>query len=307
MSVMTTAQFAKLMWPGLNKIFGDNYNQYPPEYVKLFDVASSKKAYEEDQGVTALGLFKEKSEGRGIEFDQMSQAFTMRYVNKTFTSGFAITQETIEDNQYDLSILGNRDAAGLGRMGRLTKEYIGANIYNRAFDTTLTYGDGEHLVSATQPTKTGSTFSNTLATASDLSELALEQALIDIAGLKDDRGNIIAVKANSLHIPKELQFEAERILKSSLQSGTANNDLNALKSLGTFPGGVHINHFFTDTDAWFIRTDITNDTGMRWFDRVPISFAMDDDFKTTNALYRARFRCSCGVSDKRAIYGSPGA
>lgn len=307
MSVMTTAQFAKLMWPGLNKIFGQSYNQYPPEYIKLFDVSTSKKAYEEDQGVSSLGLFKEKSEGSQIQFDSMSQTFTMRYVNKTFTSGFAITQETIEDNQYDLSIVGNSNAAGLGRMARLTKEYIGANIYNRAFDTNLVYGDGKEMICSTQPTKVGGTFSNTLTTAADLSELALEQALIDLAGFKDDRGNLIAVRGMSLHIPKELEFEVERILNSTLRSDTANNDLNALKTLGKFPGGVHINHFFTDPDAWFIRTDITKDMGLRWFDRVPTEFGMDNDFKTTNALYRARFRASAGITDKRAIYGSPGA
>lgn len=307
MSVMTTAQFAKLMWPGLNKIFGDSYNQYPEEYVKLFDVASSRKAYEEDQGVTSLGLFKEKSETNGIQFDQLSQSFTMRYVNKTFTSGFVVSQEMIEDNQYDLSVIGNRDSAGLGRMARLTKEYIGANLFNRAFDSTLTYGDGYQMIGTAQPTKTGGTWANTLATQSDFSELALEQALIDIAGEKDDRGNIIAVKAYSLHIPKELEFEVHRVLNSALQSGTANNDLNAVKSLGKLPGGVHINHFFTDPDAWFIRTDITKDTGLRWFDRVPVEFAMDNEFTTTNALYRARFRCSAGISDKRAIYGVQGA
>lgn len=307
MSIITTAQFAKLMWPGLNKTFGLNYNEYPPEYVKLFDVAGSNKAYEEDQGLTGFGLAFEKSEGAPIIFDEASQNFTMRYVNKTYTLGFAITQETIEDNQYDLSIVGKNQSAGLGRSMRLTREFIGANIFNLAFDSNTKFGDNYQMIGAAQPTKAGGTFSNTLATAADLSELSLEQALIDIAGFKDDRGNIIAVKGRSLHIPKELEFEVERILNSNLQSGTANNDLNALNSLGKFPGGVHINHYFTDTDAWFIRTDITADTGLRWFDRVKTEFAMDDDFKTTNALYRARFRCSAGISDKRAVYGSPGS
>jgi phage major head subunit gpT-like protein len=307
MGVMTTAQFAKLMWPGLNKIFGDNYNQYPPEYVKLYDVSKSTKAYEEDQGVTSFGLFREKSESQQIMFDEMKQAFTMRYVNKTFTSGFAISQETIEDNQYDMSSIGMSQASGLGRMARLTKEYIGAAPFNRAFDSTLTYGDGYQMIGTAQPTKTGGTWSNTLSTAADLSELALEQALIDIAGFKDDRGNIIAVKARSLHIPAALEFEVDRILKSSLRVDTANNDRNSLKELGKLPGGVHLNHFFTDADAWFIRTDITTDTGLRWFDRVATEFAIDNDFKTTSALYRGRFRCSTGISDKRSVYGSPGA
>jgi phage major head subunit gpT-like protein len=307
MSVMTTASFAKLMWPGLNKIFGTNYNEYPPEYTKLFDVSGSTKAYEEDQGITGFGLAYEKSEGSGIIFDEASQNFTMRYVNKTYTLGFAITQETIEDNQYDLSIVGKNQASGLGRSMRLTREYIGANVFNLAFDTNTKYGTAYNLIGSAQPTKASGTFANTLATAADMSELSLEQALIDIAGFKDDRGNIIAVKGRTLHIPKELEFEAKRILGSSLQSGTANNDLNALNSLGKFPGGVHINHFFTDTDAWFIRTDITADQGLRWFDRVKTEFAMDDDFKTTNALYRARFRVSCGLTDARSVYGSPGA
>jgi phage major head subunit gpT-like protein len=307
MSVITTAQFAKLMWPGLNKTFGLNYEEYPPEYTKLFDVSSSNKAYEEDQGLTGFGLAYEKGEGAQIMFDEASQNFTMRYVNKTYTLGFAITQEMIEDNQYDLSIVGSNQAAGLGRSMRLTREFIGANLFNRAFDSTLVYGDAYQMIGTAQPTKTGGTFRNQLATAADLSELSLEQALIDIASFKDDRGNIIAVKGNSLHIPKELEFEVTRILKSTLQSGTANNDLNALNTLNKFPGGVHINHYFTDTDAWFIRTDITKNTGLRWFDRVKTEFAMDDDFKTTNALYRARFRASAGISDKRSVFGSPGA
>jgi len=273
----------------------------------LFDVSSSTKAYEEDQGLTGFGLAFEKSEGAPIIFDEASQNFTMRYVNKTYTLGFAITQETIEDNQYDLSIVGSNQSAGLGRSMRLTREFIGANLYNLAFAAATTYGDGYRMIGAAQPTKTGGTFSNTLSVAADLSELSLEQALIDIAGFKDDRGNLIAVKGNSLHIPKELEFEVARILKSTLQSGSANNDINALNNLNKFPGGVHINHYFTDPDAWFIRTDITKDTGLRWFDRVKTEFAMDDDFQTTNALYRARFRCSAGISDKRSIYGSPGA
>ena len=306
MGVITTAQFAKLMWPGLNKTFGLNYNEYPPEYTKLFDVASSNKAFEEDQALQGFGLAFEKSEGSSIIFDEASQSFTFRYVNKTYTLGFAITQETIEDNQYDLSIVGSNQAAGLGRSMRLTREFLGANLFNLAFAAGTTYGDGYRMIGASQPTKSGITWSNTLSTAADLSELSLEQALIDIAGFKDERGNIIAVKGNSLHIPKELEFEVTRILKSTLQSGTANNDLNALNTLNKFPGGVHVNHYFTDTDAWFIRTDITKDTGLRWFDRVKTEFAMDNDFATTNALYRARFRCSMGISDKRGVFGSPG-
>ena len=307
MSVMTTAQFAKLMWPGLNKTFGLNYNEYPPEYVKLFDVAGSTKAYEEDQGLTGFGLAVQKSEGSGIIYDEASQSFTMRYVNQTYTLGFAISQETIEDNQYDLSIVGKNQSAGLGRSMRLTKEFIGANLFNRAFDSTLTYNDGYQMIGTAQPRKSGATFANQIATVADLSELSLEQALIDIEGYTDDRGNVIAVKGRTLHIPKELRFEQRRILGSDAQSGTANNDLNALKDQSALPGGVFINHYFTDPDAWFIRTDITADTGLRWFDRVKTAFAMDDDFNTTNALYRARFRCSAGISDKRAVYGSPGA
>lgn len=307
MGVITTAQFAKLMWPGLNKTWGLSYNEYPPEYTKLYDVSGSSKAYEEDQGLTGFGLAYEKSEADSIRMDEAKQNFTSRYTNKTYTLGFAISQETIEDNQYDLSIVGKNQSAGLGRSMRLTREYIGANPFNLAFAAAPTYGDGYKMIGTAHPLKAGGTFSNTLAVASDFSELALEQALIDIAGFTDDRGNIIAVKGRSLHIPKELEFEVERILNSSLQAGTANNDLNAVNKLGKLPGGVHINHYFTDTDAWFIRTDITADTGLRWFDRVKTEFAMDDDFKTTNALYRARFRVSCGLTDPRSIYGSPGA
>ena len=307
MGVMTTAQFAKLMWPGLNKTYGLSYGEYPPEYDKLFDVEGSNKAYEEIQALTSFGLPFEKGEGSPYVNDEASQSFTSRFVNKTYALGFAITQETIEDNQYDLSIVGKNESRGLGRSMRLGRELIGANIYNRAFDSTLTYGDGYQMIGAAQPTKNAGTFANSPTVAADLSEVALEQALIDIAGFKDERGNIIAVRGISLHLPKELEFEAERILNSIQQNDTANNAVNALKSTGKFPKGVHLNHFFTDPDAWFIRTDIAKGTGPIWFDRVATEFDIDNDFQTTNALYRARFRCSAGIADKRGIYGSPGA
>jgi hypothetical protein len=306
MSVITTAQFAKLMWPGLNKVFGESYNEYPPEYTKLFDVSSSTKPYEEDQGIVGFGLAYLKGEGESIKFDEAKQGATMRYVNKTYTLGFAVTQELIEDNQYDLSIVGASQTKGLGRSMRITPEVIGANVYNLAFDSSTTYGDAYQMIGSAQPYRVGGTWSNTPTTQCDISELALEQACIDIANFKDERGLLIAVKARSLHIPPQLEFEVARILQSVQQSGTANNDVNALKAMGKFSGGVHVNHYFSDADAWFIRTDLAKDTGLRWFDRVKTQFAMDNDFNTTNALYRARFRVSAGITDKRAIYGSQG-
>jgi virulence-associated protein VapD len=307
MGVMTTAQFAKLMWPGLKRTYGLSYGEYSPEFVKLFDVESSNKAYEEIQALTSFGLPFEKGEGSPYMNDEASQSYTNRFVNKTYALGFAITQETIEDNQYDLAIVGRNESRGLGRSMRLGREFIGANIFNRAFDSTLTYGDGYQMIGSAQPTKNAGPFANTPTVAADISEVALEQALIDIAGFKDERGNIIAVKGVSLHLPKELEFEAERILNSIGQNDTANNAVNALRSTGKFPKGVHLNHFLTDPDAWFIRTDVATGTGLIWFDRVATEFAQDNDFQTTNALFRARFRASAGIADKRAVYGSPGA
>jgi hypothetical protein len=312
---VNTGSIAKLLWPGLDKVFGLEYTDRPTEYTDLYDIKSSKKAYEEQQSMMGLGLPQVKGEGNQIFFDSFEQAFTYRYTNVTYTLGFGITKEAIEDAQYDLTIVGQNESRGLGRAMRLGREYIGANRFNLAFDTGAgsLYGDGYQMIGAAQPTKSGATFANCPVNAAgtaigvDLSELALEQACIDIAGFTDDRGNLVALSGQSLHIPRQLEFEAARILQSVLQSDSTTNNLNALKSLSKFPKGVIINHYSTDPDAFFIRTDIPTGTGLVWFDRVRTEFAMDNDFTTTNALYTARFRASCGISDKRACWGSQGA
>lgn len=305
MGTVNTGSIAKLLWPGLNKIFGLEYNDYPTEYTELFDVLPSRKAYEELQSMVGFGLAMEKSEGAPIYNDEFSQAFTFRFVNKAYALGFIITKETIDDAQYDLTVVGQNQARGLGRSCRLTKEWIGANVYNRATDTNYTFGDGYQLIGTAQPTKTGPTFANCPAVMADMSEATLEQADIDIAGYKDDRGNLIAVKGEKVIIPKELKFEYLRIAKSVLQNDSANNALNALKESGTFQNYA-INHYLTDSDAWFIRTNLSKGTGMVWFDRAPVEFAMDNEFSTKNAAYSSYFRVSCGVADKRALYGSTG-
>lgn len=311
MGIINTGSFAKALWPGINAWFGLRYKEWPTEYTALFDEEKSGKAFEEEVGVSGFGLAAEKAEGAGITFDEASQSFVMRYNNKTYSLGFIITQEMIEDNQYDLTVIGKKQSQALAFSMRQTKEILAANVYNRAFNTSYTYGDGSTLIacaaggSASHATKTGGTYTNGPSVAADLSEAALEQACIDIASFTNDRGMKIAVMPKKLIIPKELMFEAERILKSTLQNDTANNAINALKSTGMFNGGVDVNHYLTDADAWFIRTNCPE--GMKYFNRVDTEFGMDNDFNTTNAKFRARFRCSFGVTDKRGLYGSPGA
>lgn len=305
MGTINTGNFAKALWPGINAWFGQAYKEWPEEYKALFDIEKSTRAYEEEVGVSGFGLAAEKAEGAGIMFDDASQSFVMRYNNKTYTLGFIITQEMIEDNQYDIRVIGKQQSKALAFSMRQTKEILAANVYNRAFDTNYTFGDGKALCVSDHPTKVGGSFSNVPTVAADLSEASLEQACIDIAGFKNDRGLLISVMPKTLIIPKELMFEAERILKSTLQNDTANNAVNALRSTGMFSDGVKVNHYLTDPDAWFIRTNCPD--GMKMFNRVDTEFAMDNDFDTTNAKFRARFRCSFGVTDPRGIYGSPGA
>jgi len=307
MGVINTGSFAKALWPGINAWFGQTYNEWPEEYKDLFATESSSKAYEEEVGVSGFGLAAEKSEGSGILYDEASQSFVNRYTNKTYTLGFIVTQEMIEDNQYDISVIGKQQSRALAFSMRQTKEIIAANIYNRGFTGAgnPVYGDGQVLLSNAHPTKAGGTFSNIPVVMADISEAALEQACIDIASFTNDRGLKISVMPRKLIISKEQMFEAERILKSTLQNDTANNAINALKMTGMFKDGVAVNHYLTDPDAWFIRTNCPD--GMKYFNRVDTAFAMDNDFDTTNAKFKARFRCSFGNTDPRGIYGSAGA
>lgn len=300
--VITSSSFAKLLWPGLNSIWGKEYNDYPVEWDKLFEKNSSDRAYEEDLGISSFGLASVKSEGAPIVYDTERQGFTSRYNHVVYALGFIVTREIFEDDQYGK--VGAQKAKALARSMRQTKETIGANIYNRAFNGSFVGGDGVSLINANHPNISGGTFSNQIAVASDLSEAALEQAVIDIAGFRDDRGLLIAAKPDKLVIPYQLQFEAKRILGADGRVGTDLNDPNVLKDLGIF-NNVITNHYLTDADAWFILTSVKD--GLKYFERRGDQFEMDNDFDTENAKFKATARYSFGWSDPRAIYGSAGA
>ena len=301
MSIITTSSFAKALWPGVNAWYGKAYDEYPVEWDKLFDKYTSNRAWEEDVGVSGFGLSKVKPEGSAIQYDSEKQGFTTRYTHVVYALGFIVTREIFEDDLYD--VVGQRKAQGLAFSMRQTKEIIAANVYNRAWTSGYTFGDGQVLLSASHPNIAGGTWSNTIATNADISEAALEQALIDISGFTNDRGLRIAVKAKSLIIPKELDFEANKIMQTQYEVGTNNNTVNIVR--GRFPGGIVMNHYLTDTDAWFIRTNVPH--GMKYFERRADQFEMDNDFDTENAKFKATSRFSFGNTDPRAIYGSAGA
>jgi hypothetical protein len=299
--VITSSSFAKLLWPGLNSIYGKAYADYPVEWEKLFDKNTSDKAYEEDVGLSSFGLASVKGEGAPITYDTERQGFTSRYNHVVYALGFIVTREIFEDDQY--AKVGGQKAKGLARSMRQTKEIVGANVYNRAFTAGYTGGDGVVLLSASHLNVAGGTYSNIISTPADLSEAALEQAVIDIAGFRDDRGLLIAAKPESLVIPYQLQFEAARILGSNGRVATADNDPNVLKDKGIF-SNVITNHYLTDADAWFIRTNVGD--GMKYFERRGDQFEMDNDFDTENAKFKATARYSFGWSDPRGLYGSAG-
>ena len=300
--VITSSSFAKLLWPGLNSVYGKEYADYPVEWEQLFEKNTSDRAYEEDLGLSSFGLAAVKAEGAPIQYDTERQGFTSRYNHVVYALGFIITREIYEDDLYGK--VGAQKAKALARSMRQTKEINGANIYNRAFTAGYVGGDGATLVSSSHANVAGGTWSNQIATASDLSEAALEQAVIDIAGFRDDRGLLIAAKPEQLVIPYQQQFEAHRILGANGRVGTDFNDPNAIKDMSLFKD-VTVNHYFTDSDAWFIRTNVKD--GLKYFERRADQFEMDNDFDTENAKFKATARYSFGWSDPRAIYGSAGA
>jgi hypothetical protein len=302
MSVITSGSFAKALWPGVNAWYGKEYAEYPVEHDKLFDTFKSTRAFEEDVGVSSFGLAVVKPEGAPISYDSERQGFITRYQHAVYALGFVITKEMMEDDQYD--IVGERKAQGLAFSIRQTKEILAANVYNRAFNSSYTGGDGKEMIATDHPNIAGGTWSNELATPADLSEAALEQACKDIAAFTNDRGLLIGVRPKSLIISRDMPFEAKRILFSDGRPATANNDLNALKVMGMIPE-VIVNHYLTDLDAWFIRTNVKN--GLKHFERRADSFDMDNDWDTENAKFKATFRSSWGWTDPRAIYGSAGA
>jgi len=302
--VITSSSFAKLLWPGLNAIYGKEYNDYAVEWDKLFEKNTSDKAYEEDLGLSSFGLAVVKPEGSPISYDTERQGFTSRYNHVVYALGFIITREIYEDDLYGK--VGAQKAKALARSLRQTKEIVAANVYNRAFTAGYVGGDGQVLLSTGHLNVAGGTFSNKIATDADLSEAALEQAVIDIAGFRDDRGLLIAAKPEKLVIPYQQQFEAKRILNADGRVGTDLNDPNVLKQSSIF-NQVIVNHYLNSTgnDDWFILTNVKD--GLKYFERRGDQFEMDNDFDTENAKFKATARYSFGWSDPRAIYGSQGA
>ena len=296
-------QLVKELEPGLNALFGLEYKQYENQTADIYTTESSDRAFEEEVMLSGFAQAQVKPEGSGVTYDNAQETFTARYTNETIALAFAITEEAIEDNLYDR--LASRYTKALARSMAQTKQVKGASPLNNGQPTgTFTSGDNVTLFNASHPTLAG-TFSNTLATAADLNETSLEQALIDIAALTDERGLKIAAKGMKMIIPSALQFTAERLMASAGRVGTADNDINAIKSMGMIPQGYSVNNYLTDTDAFFIITDVPN--GMKHFERTPMTTKMEGDFDTGNVRYKARERYVFGVSDPRGIFSSPGA
>ena len=279
------------------------YARYENQHSEIYTTESSDRSFEEEVMLSGFGAAPTKSEGTGVAFDDANEAYTARYNHETIALAFSITEEAVEDNLYDR--LSSRYTKALARSMAHTKQVKGAAVLNNAFDSSVTGGDGLELCSTAHVLTTGSTFANEPSTAADLNETSLEDALIKIAGFVDERGLIVALRGQKLIIPRQLQFVAERIMATSLRVGTADNDTNAIKSMGMLPQGYSVNDFLTDTDAWFVLTDAPR--GFLHFDRVSLSTGMEADFDTGNMRYKARERYSFGYSDPRCVFGSPGA
>ena len=295
-------QLVKELEPGLNALFGLEYDSYENQSAEIFSTESSDRAFEEEVMLGGFANAAVKPEGQGVSYDDAQETYTARYTNETIALAFSLTEEAVEDNLYDK--LSTRYTKALARSMANTKQVKAANILNRAFNTSYLGGDDKELCATDHPTLSGDQ-KNELSTAADLNETSLEQALIDIADMKDERGLKIALRGMKMIIPVNLQFVAERLMKSAGRVGTADNDINAIKSMGMVPEGYVVNNFLTDTDAWFLKTDAPN--GMKHFTRAPIRTAMEGDFDTGNVRYKARERYSFGWSDWRGIFGSPGA
>ena len=299
---ISRAQLVKELEPGLNALFGLEYKQYGEQWTEIFDTESSDRAFEEEVMLAGFSNAAVKPEGQGVGYDDAQETFTARYTNETIALAFAITEEAIEDNLYDR--LASRYTKALARSMASTKQIKGAAVLNNGFDNTYAGGDGVALLSDAHPTLSG-TFRNELATAADLNETSLEQSLIDIAAMTDERGLKIAARGMKLVIPSALQFTADRLMKSEGRVGTADNDINAVRNMGMIPQGYTVNHYLTSAKKFFIKTDVPN--GLKHFSRSPIKTTMEGDFDTGNVRYKARERYVFGVSDPRGIYGSPGA
>ena len=294
-------QLAKELEPGLNALFGLEYNSYENQHAEIFDTETSDRAFEEEVMLSGFGEAQVKSEGSAVAFDDANEHFTARYTHETIALAFSITEEAVEDNLYDS--IAKRYTKALARSMAQTKQIKAANILNNAFATT-TYGDGQFLIDSDHPTVAAGNQSNLLA-ASDLNETSLEASLIAIGKFQDERGFKIAARGMKLIIPSDLQFVAERLTKTANRVGTADNDINAVQSMGMMPQGFVVNNFLTDTNAFFIKTDVPN--GLKHFQRAALKTAMEGDFDTGNMRYKARERYSFGASDWRGIFGSPGS
>ena len=300
---ISRAQLVKELEPGLNALFGLEYKRYENQHAEIYVQESSDRAFEEEVMLSGFANADVKAEGQGISYDEAQETFTARYTNETIALAFAITEEAIEDNLYDR--IASRYTKALARSMSNAKEVKAVNpLINGLPSGSFKTGDAVTLFSTSHPTIAG-VFSNTLATAADLNETSMEQALIDIAAMTDERGLKIAARGVKMIIPSNTQFNAERLFKSQGRVGTADNDINATKSMGMIPQGYRVNNFLTDTDAWYIITDVPN--GMKMFNRAPLTTAMEGDFDTGNVRYKARERYVFGCSDPRGIYGSPGA
>lgn len=300
---ISRAQLLKELLPGLNALFGLEYARYGEEHKEIFETETSERSFEEETKLSGFSAAPVKNEGSAIAYDNAQEVFTARYNHETIALGFSLTEEAIEDNLYDS--LSARYTKALARAMAYTKQTKAAAILNNGFDTDYPGGDGQPLFSDAHPLVSGGTNSNIPAVATDLNETALENAVIQISLWTDERGLLIAAKPRKLVIPPSLQFVATRLLETELQVDTADNNINAIKSNGSIPEGYTINHFLTDTDAWFLTTDVPN--GLKHFVRTPLAQSMDGDFDTGNVRYKARERYSFGWSDPLGMYGSVGA
>ena len=300
---ISRAQLLKELLPGLNALFGLEYNRYGEEHKEIYETETSERSFEEETKLAGFSAAPVKNEGQAIAYDNAQEAWTARYNHETIAMGFSITEEAMEDNLYDS--LSARYTKALARAMAYTKQVKAAAVLNNGFSSAVTYGDGVSLFSTAHPLVSGGTNSNRPSTGADLNETSLEAAVIQIAAWTDERGLLIAAKPRKLIVPPALMFVATRLLETELRVSTADNDINAIKSNGSIPEGYAVNHFLTDTNAWFLTTDGPN--GLKHFVRTPLSTSMDGDFDTGNARYKARERYSFGVSDPLGIFGSPGA
>jgi hypothetical protein len=302
MATISRAQALKELLPGLNALFGLEYAKYEDEHAEIYDTENSERSFEEEVKLSGFGAAPVKSEGASISYDTAQESFTARYSHETVAMGFSITEEAMEDNLYDS--LSARYTKALARAMAYTKQVKAASLLNTGFTTFLS-GDGVTLFNTAHPTVSGNTNSNSPTVAADLNETSLEQSVIDIAAYVDERGLLIAARPRKLIVPPALMFVATRLLETQLRTGTADNDTNALRVMGAIPEGYGVNHYLTDNDAWFIKTDVPN--GMKHFVRVAMQTAMEGDFDSGNVRYKARERYSFGTSDPLGMYGSPGA